>query len=240
LPIVDWVGDAGPSPIPAGLLDRVMYLGSPTTARDGSRLTPSTTGPQAHLAIQGPGTQPLRAHFHGVDQFQLFVAGAGTVGGHAVGRGVVHYADRNSVYGPLRPGPTGMAYATLRPEHDPGASFMPGAREELADRRRARPGPRRNFTVRLAPAAGDGWEELATGDDGLCIAVCSCRGGASVPAAVAGAGAYVAVVDGTVDTATGPAGRGAVAWCAPGAVQVTAGRAGVTLALLQFPGTDAA
>ncbi len=235
LAIVEWVGDAGPSPIPAGLLDRVMYLGSPTTGRDGSRLTVTTSGPQAHLAVQGAATEPLRPHFHGVDQFQLFVAGAGTVGNHDVGPGVVHYADRHSVYGPLRPGPSGMAYATLRPEHDPGASFMPGARDELAERLRHRPGPRRNFTLHLTAARGHGWEDLAADADGLRVSVRRANAGERVHVVVAGAGAYLTVLDGSVRAAGSAPGRGAVAWCGAGAHAVTTGDGGAVLALVQFP-----
>jgi hypothetical protein len=216
-----------------------MYLGSPTTAPDGSRLPPVAPGPQAHLAVQGPGTEPLRPHFHGVDQFQFFVAGAGSVGAHEVEAGVVHYADRNSVYGPLRPGPTGMAYATLRPSHDPGASFMPGAREELAARLRARPGPRRNFAVHLPPG-GNGWQDVAADDDGLRIAVCALAPRATAPVTVGGAGAYVAVVDGAVAADGRVAPRGAVAWCPPGQAEVVAGDGGATVALLQFPAEPAA
>jgi hypothetical protein len=215
-----------------------MYLGSPTTGRDGSRLVASTTGPQAHLAIQGAATDPLPPHFHGVDQFQVFVAGSGTVGGHTVGPGVVHYADRNSVYGPLRPGPEGMAYATLRAEHDPGASFMPGARAELAERLRGRPAPRRNLTVELdgtaeldGGARSDGWRDAVADEDGLRIARCAAAAGAVVPVDVGGHGAYLAVLDGTV----ADAGKGAIAWCAPGPHTVVAGDDGATLALLQFP-----
>ncbi|HZQ59501.1 MAG TPA: hypothetical protein VFA84_15780 [Acidimicrobiales bacterium] len=247
---MDWVGDAGPDPIPAGLLDRVMYLGSPTTARDGTRLKAPTTGPQAHLAVQGAATDPLPPHFHGVDQFQLFVAGSGTVGGHAVGPGVVHYADRNSVYGPLRPGPDGMAYATLRPEHDPGASFMPAAQAELAERLRAHPGPRRNLTVHLDGGDGGGWRDAEAAPDGLRIATYTAPAGSVVEVGVVGGGAYVGVLEGTVAAegagggrdseargavGRGAVGRGAVAWCAPGAHRVVAGDRGAVLVLLQFP-----
>jgi len=232
---MEWVGDAGPRPIPAALLDRVMYLGSPTTGRDGSRLPAATSGPQAHLAVQGAATEPLPPHFHGVDQFQLFVGGSGTVGGHAVGPGIVHYADRNSVYGPLRAGPDGMAYATLRPEHDTGASFMPAAREELAQRLRSRPGPRRNLTVRLDAPEPGGWADVASDDDGLRIAVRAVAPGEPAPVDVAGGGAYLAVLAGGIDAARDGAGPGAITWCPPGAHEVVAGDDGATLALLQFP-----
>jgi hypothetical protein len=112
---------------------------------------------------------------------------------------------------------------------------MPAARDELAQRLRERPGPRRNFTVRLSPAGADDWGDVASGTDGLRISVRAAAGGAEVDVTVAGAGAYVAVLDGTVTTPAGAAGKGSVSWCAPGAHTATAGDRGATLALLQFP-----
>ena len=156
-----------PNEIDPERLDRVMLLGTPTTLPDGSTTGMVPEGPQAHLAVQGSKTTPLPTHFHGVDQFQVFVRGGGVVGRHGVRRGVAHYADRDTVYGPLCPGPEGMAYLTLRPAHDPGASFMPDAREVLALRlarssrsarepqeslrRPARPGPDRPHGTRAEP-----------------------------------------------------------------------------------------
>ncbi len=230
--LVKWIGDTGPDPIPSTLLDRVMYVGTPTTARDGSRIPIEVEGPQAHLAIQGADTTPLSTHFHAVEQFQLFVAGSGTVGPHRVGAGVVHYTDRNTVYGPLRPGPDGMTYATLRARHDTGARFMPQARGELAERlRRAGGAPRRNVAVRL-----EGTDDLVAARDGLRIAVIEVGPGSAVEIGMGGGGGYLAVLAGSVVGAGGLSGAGAIAWGEAGAGLVAeADRDGARLALLQFP-----
>src|SRR6516165_9290124 len=100
-----WIADATPAAIPDGQLARLMLLGTPTTMPDGSVVSDIPAGPQAHVAIQGAGTTPIGTHFHGVDQFQVFVRGSGTVGRHEVAEGTAHYADRYTVYGPLHPGP---------------------------------------------------------------------------------------------------------------------------------------
>ena len=161
--------------------------------------------------------------------------------------GVVHYTDRYTVYGPLRPGPDGMAYATLRVRHDPGASFMPEARHRLAEllatsARSAQ--DRRNVTIdlRTSPdeAGGDAtseWLDLLTGADGLRVAVHQGIGGSSMaPVLVGGAGAYIAVVDGALDDAGTPRGPGAIAWQDPGtSFHAVATDSGARVALLQFP-----
>jgi hypothetical protein len=219
-----------------------MYLGTPTTARDGSRLPVTRDGPQAHLAIQGAATDPLPPHFHGVEQFQLFVSGAGTVGRHAVSAGVVHYTDRHTVYGPLRPGPAGMAYATLRAWHDPGASFMPGSRAELAEALASSgnaPASRRNLALPLDAGRPGTWSDVVAEDDGLRVAVASVEPGATSAAVVGGGGAYLAVLDGEI-VASPPAGPGSITWVERGRpVTVVAAGRGATLALLQFPWREA-
>lgn len=243
---VQWIGDGGPDPIPASLLDRIMYWGSPTTDADGSPVPVVHDGPQAHLALQGASTTELPTHFHGVEQFQLFVRGFGTVGRHSVHAGVVHYSDRHTVYGPLRPGPEGMAYATLRARHDPGASFMPGARDHLAECLAASSRPaadRRNIALDLRttldPTRGrtTDWVDLRTDDDELRIAVVDLAGHQAAPSTpVGGAGAFVAVVEGAVDDPACPHQVGALAWQEPGTVlDVAAADHGARVALLQFP-----
>ena len=127
-----WIHDQGPSPIPEKLLDRIMYLGVPSTGPDGAYLPPPHDGPQAYLAVQGAQVDEIPTHFHSVEQFQYVVTGSGVIGGHRVKVGVVHYADRFTPYGPLGAGPLGMTYATLRPCHDTGVFVMPAGRDHLA------------------------------------------------------------------------------------------------------------
>ena len=91
---------------------------------------PGTKMPMAFLVEQDPGTT-VAAHFHQADQFQLIVAGGGTLGRHEVAPGTVHFVAAHSAYGPIRAGAAGLSYFTLRNGWDPGARYMPGARGEL-------------------------------------------------------------------------------------------------------------
>jgi hypothetical protein len=241
-----WLHDQGPDPIPADLLDRIMYLGVPSTGPDGY-IPPPHDGPQAYLAVQGARVDEIPTHFHSVEQFQYFVTGTGTIGGRQVEGGIVHYADRYTPYGPLCAGPPGLAYATLRPCHDTGVFVMPGAQDRLAALLRAsssRAQDRRQHTIDLRGLAGEpdrtgrrAWDELLNDPDGLRVAVIGLPGGAvSASITVRGAGAYVLVVSGALVGDGAPADAGAITWRAAGETfSAVATDAGARVALLQFP-----
>ena len=95
--------------------------------------------PHAFLVEQDPDTTIL-PHFHQQNQFQIIVGGGGLLGRHAVQPLLVHYAGAYTGYGPIVCGPQGVQYLTLRPRHDPGAQFMPEARERLLR------GPKKHFS----------------------------------------------------------------------------------------------
>ncbi len=86
--------------------------------------------PHAFLVEQDPNTTIL-THFHQQNQFQVIMGGSGTLGRHVVEPLLVHYAGAYTGYGPIICGPQGIQYLTLRAHHDPGANFMPEAREQL-------------------------------------------------------------------------------------------------------------
>ena len=86
--------------------------------------------PNAYLVCQEPGAL-LHPHFHQADQFQVFVAGSGRIGTHAVAAVTVHWAAAHSPYGPVVAGPDGLQYLTLRRQWDPGAQWMPDESERL-------------------------------------------------------------------------------------------------------------
>jgi hypothetical protein len=237
-----WIADITPAAIPDEQLARLMLLGTPTTMPDGSIVSDIPDGPQAHVAIQGGGTEPIGTHFHGVDQFQVFMRGSGTVGRHQVAEWTAHYADRHTVYGPLRPGPAGMAYLTLRPAHDTGASFMPGARDKLAELLEAsgrRASDRRNLSLDLhGPIETGAWQHLADHEDGLRISVFAAGPGQAVETlGVTGAGAYALVVRGSLITDEGEsAPSGSLRWLASGSsIEGRAEADGARVVVLQFP-----
>ncbi len=113
--------------------------------------TDAGAGPQAYLVRQSAAE--LGAHFHEVDQFQVVVGGEGTLGRDPVRRGVLHYADAYTAYGPIRTDPAvGLAYVTLRLEPTTGINPMPREREK----RRAAGGGGEHFTCALDGAVPPG------------------------------------------------------------------------------------
>ena len=95
--------------------------------------------PQAFLIEMTPG-EVIVPHFHEVDQFQIFVAGSGSLGRNNEGAQplAVHYTDHHTGYGPINAGPHGFSYFTLRARTDPGAVYLhkPGYREKLKPSRK--------------------------------------------------------------------------------------------------------
>jgi hypothetical protein len=86
--------------------------------------------PQGFLVEQPPGSITL-PHFHETNQFQVFVDGIGSMGKHAAEPLTVQYANGHTPYGPIKASETGVKYFTLRQRWDPGAKYMPGARDKL-------------------------------------------------------------------------------------------------------------
>ena len=86
--------------------------------------------PMAFMVEKQPGAV-TRPHFHRADQFQVVVAGRGTLGDRELGDGAVHYTDAYSAYGPIVAGKSGIWWFTLRNRWDPGARYMPAEREAL-------------------------------------------------------------------------------------------------------------
>ena len=80
----------------------------------------------------------LDSHFHIVDQFQIFIAGSGTIGRDNAGMITAHYADHHTGYGPLIAGDQGMSYLTLRSKTDAGLVKLstPNVREQLKPTKR--------------------------------------------------------------------------------------------------------
>ncbi len=108
------------------------YIGkdSPTHKVEAARSTSDTIFPMAYSVEQDPWSH-LRPHYHAVDQFQLVVEGSGTIGHHPVTPLSIHFTGPHSAYGPIKAGPEGIHYLTLRNQWDPGGRYLPEARHEL-------------------------------------------------------------------------------------------------------------
>ena len=96
---------------------------------------PDEIFPMAFLVEQDPNST-LAAHFHIVDQFQVFSAGSGYLAADPVDSICVQFVGPHTPYGPIKAGPDGISYFTLRNGYDPGARFMPASRTELPPRPR--------------------------------------------------------------------------------------------------------
>jgi hypothetical protein len=86
--------------------------------------------PQAFIAEQTP-QWVLQPHFHLTAQFQVVVAGSGSLGTHALEPVTVHYAAPQSGYGPLSAGPNGLSYLTIRLQTDRGIWCLPQEKDRM-------------------------------------------------------------------------------------------------------------
>jgi hypothetical protein len=221
--------------IPAGqqvVLDQVFGL----ALADGP-------GPQGFLVHLPPGSVN-GAHFHPVDQFQVFF---GSDGGwyqrNDVRDDLVHYTDAFSTYGPFGSrGPDGLEFYTLRAKSTTEVAYMPRERSRLVRR------GMRNMHVSLASvtrtscAAGESAVEVVAGPDadGLAIYLVCLGRDAVLPlqaAASRSAGQYVCVLRGCVSVDGQSYGRQAIAWTGPGEQLSVAASSehGAEILILQFP-----
>lgn len=206
---------------------------------------PEMVYPMGFLVEQAADTL-VQAHFHAANQFQVVVGGEGMLGRHAVVPISVHYTNAFSSYGPLRAGPEGLHYFTLRNGWDPGARYVPGAAAELRNRPRkfreavAEPGPPlpadalaalpRTETDVLLPPAPDGlaaWRHRLPPGAGL-----------QGPDPAEGEGQYWVVTAGTLALGAGaPMPPLSCAFVFPGdaPAEATAGPGGAEVLVLQYP-----
>ena len=108
---------------------------------------PGRWAPQAFLVEQDPDSVIL-PHFHQENEFQVIVEGDGSFGRHAVHPVTAHYAGRHTGYGPINSGRQGLWYFSLRAISDPGAQFLPEARERMEK------GPKRHILGDPVAACG--------------------------------------------------------------------------------------
>lgn len=96
----------------------------------GYGMAPGGVGPVGYLIEQEPNST-IRPHFHQANQFQVIVAGGGSLGKQAIQPVTVHFAAAYTPYGPILSEADGLFYFTLRDSYDPGARFMPESRADL-------------------------------------------------------------------------------------------------------------
>ena len=227
-------GDAARSRIDEHHFDRQVYFG---------RADVAGTGPQIYVNTVDPGVE-LAAHFHKVDQFQVFF---GTPGAMFKRREIdplmVHYTDAYSTYGPFRAAADRpLRYATIRAESSNFGGVMPGARAELVRRgRRSMSVAVQQASLASVPAPGGASivDVIAEHDDGLAARLVLLGAGSEqrLVSQQRSAGRAWLIVAGDLVADHSSYAEGAIGWSSSDEpeVAVTAGPAGAVVLLLDFP-----
>jgi hypothetical protein len=203
----------------------------------------SGPGPQIYMNNVDPGIT-LSAHFHRIDQFQVFFGNDGaSFQRKPIPSVFVHYADAFATYGPFSAAPdASLLYATIRARSDNYGGVMPGARGE------------RPYLGRRHVSAGvDGWdaasrptagavetvEVFRPAADGLAAYLVRLGVGAAwnSPDVHATSGRALCVLDGEVRAHEMSCGPRAIGWRArtDPTLIVRAGPDGCALLMLDFP-----
>lgn len=199
--------------------------------------------PQAFLVHQRP-EWVLPPHYHLEEQFQVVTRGGGKLGSHDVGEISIHYTSREAGYGPLIAGPDGLEYLTLRTVTDPGAWYLPGARERMRKglrKRQATVGPiARLDAAALAALPQASCEVLIEPDDsGLAawIVRVPAGGNASAPVHGNGGGRFHVVASGALLRDAQAYGRTSCIWRSDDEppMPMHAGPEGLEILVLQYP-----
>jgi hypothetical protein len=133
------------------------YINQGRTRGDGTSRVAGDASPMIYLVDQEPNSS-IDVHFHQVDQFQIVVGGSGAMGRHPLAPVTVHYTNAFTGYGPLKSGPDGLQYLTIRSRWDPGLRPLPEARHELPPAGTYK--MRQRTTVPNAPLSVDALGEL--------------------------------------------------------------------------------
>jgi rubredoxin len=207
---------------------------------------PGTRDPQAFMVQYAPG-RVLRTHFHDVDEFQIVVAGRGTLGRHELAPFTVHFARAFTPYGPIVAGADGLSFLTLRARRDSsGPQLLPDKRDALEQVEGRVPW---QAAEQLGPAPADGdfsVSRLTKLVDATGLAAwfmhlppaCS----AAMPAAANCGGQYVVVLQGAVNLGSRSVAAPAVGYVANDETPLTLtnGSQAAVLAVLNFPRHDSA
>jgi hypothetical protein len=216
--------------------DSFVFFGSRT--QDGG-------GPQMYMNRVDPGTE-LAAHFHRVDQFQVFFGTEDSVFQRKpIPPLFVHYTDAYSTYGPFRSAPDEpLLYATIRAESSNFGGVMPGARHlrpYLGERQLsvAVEGWERD---KLSPAGQAHTDTVFDRDtDGLYAGLVRLGPGTDTdltpPRATSGRALCVVTGELRIGRDTVSYGPLSLGWAAPGdgPITVTADRRGCAVLVLDFP-----
>ena len=222
-----------------GGLFREVYL-DPKFPEGGEGVFPL---PQAFSVEQQPESVS-NPHFHDEDQFQVFAYGAGTIGRHDVNAVTVHYANRQTGYGPIVAGDTGVTYFTFRQVATKGIWYLKDAKPDAEL-------PKRNITQQAKTTPAESLKALREAqaevvidghEDGLAAWMVRVPAGATVasPVHAAGSGRYFMVFGGSmrVQGEELPVNSTTFVSHDEKNFNITAGANGLEVLVLQYPGGE--
>jgi hypothetical protein len=209
----------------------VRYFGLTPSAASRAPANVGALYPVAFRVEQDPETVS-EPHFHQANQFQVFVEGDGFLGKTPVRPVTIQFAQAYTPYGPIVAGKNGVVYMTLRNGWDPGALYMPGAREQLKAF-----GKKPRHVVASTDAGSE--VLIAPQEDGLGAWIRRIAPQASFtgPDPSSGGGQYWVCIAGEDVNPTNPMQRQSCAFLTPDepARTATAGKGGLEVLVLQFP-----
>jgi hypothetical protein len=201
-------------------------------------------GPQMYMNRVDPSVE-LAAHFHRIDQFQVFFGTPGSIfQRRPIPELFLHYTDAYSSYGPFRASEaTPLLYATIRARSSNYGGVMPGARAERPYRgRRQLSSPVGSYGLEHCPAPGqaDVVEIFAPDTDGLAADLHRLGAGGSLdlPDAARTSGQAICIVAGGLSVDGREFGPRSLGWRGQedaAATVGTAGANGCSALILSFP-----
>jgi hypothetical protein len=198
-------------------------------------------GPQAYLVDAFPPQTTVGAHFHSVDQYQLFFTdGDAFYQRSPMGRVMLHYSDGYKTYGPFGTGSKPISFFTLRPDASAFTAYMPGSRDKMTQK------GIRNFHLDLdeilaRPLATDTevYSLVDPPGDGLSSEVVTVGPNKSVTETLPlqASGQYLCVLKGTVEINGLSYGPRSLAWnpAGSGPFVLRAGDQGAWILAMRFP-----
>lgn len=204
------------------------------------KTSPRQFGPEARL-ITYPSARISTAHWHPVDQFQIFFGAPGAMyQHHPMPRTLVHYTDAYSTYGPFSTGDEPFSFYTLRPVPNDFTGRMPGDRDKLKWR------GRRQHHVELdallsddSISAGDTVTHTLLEDSGDELGVRLIAAGPESDAQLepfGGSGSFVCILDGEIQIDDKVYGSRSLGWLSPpDQLRFTTGLTTAHVVVMTFP-----
>ena len=205
------------------------------------KTSPHQFGPEAFLVDYGP-TRTTTAHFHSVDQFQVFFGAPGArYQRHPIPAVELHYADAFVTYGPFSAGEERIKFFTLRSCQGQYKGEMPAERHKL--RYQGRRGIHVNIESQVALESTTGdvvvTSVIEPHDDGLSAVLVVAGPATEIGYAPAGAnsGSFLCVLAGEITDGDRVVGPFSLGWMAADDVgaPLTTGPVGAAVLRLTYP-----